>query len=107
MWTWLLKGTLPVNHRKSFFISTKSLDNYSLDFSKFPDSIDPVNAFQIHNIGNLIRYVHSQGVRTNLHHSQLYWNYFLQRNKIYNSSVLFKHFLSHIKTFVNEVYVLV
>lgn len=58
---------------------------------------------QIHNIGNLIRYIHAHGVQMKLQQSELFWKYFPQRHALYNSSVLFKYFLCEIKTLVFEV----
>lgn len=79
-----------------------SHDNFSLDFSKFPDAIEPTNAIMIHNIGNLIRTIRSHNITFNINLSSLYWKYYDKRKDLYQSSVQFKDFLLYMKKIIFE-----
>lgn len=106
IWSWLVNGSVPYNIRTSFYINPQpSSKNYALNFDMFPNIIDQKFGVQIHQIGNLIRYIKANGLPTqNLHnHSQLFWEYFSQREALYGSSVQFKYFLEEVKAFVFEV----
>ncbi|XP_027196867.1 uncharacterized protein LOC113791303 [Dermatophagoides pteronyssinus] len=96
IFTWITRGTLNSSlDQQSFFIQKSSLDsNTSLDLSKVPQQIDPINAIKIYDIGQSVRKITQINSKVKFFDANLFWRYYQKRMELYDITVLFRYFLA-------------
>lgn len=97
--TWLSHGRLPIHYKNNFFICFDSNQQVSfIDLKKLPHFVDHRLAFEIHDIGNMVRYLQRHKICFEFNDSNLYWQKFDNRGQLYKVNALFKEFVYHFKS---------
>ncbi|XP_046912677.2 uncharacterized protein LOC124493623 [Dermatophagoides farinae] len=101
IFTWITRGVLNSSLNESFFIQKSSLDsNTSLDLSKVPQQIDPINAIKIYDTGQLVRKIMQMNSKVKFFDADLFWQNYEKRMELYDITILFRYFLADLANMV-------